>query len=411
MRPPQPRPISGHVFQRKGKRGGVWYAKYRLPDGRQQQKRLGPAWTEKTAPPDGHFTKAKATAHLDQLLAQARQGTLPGMVQTGKTFRDAAEEWLAYCENVRDCKASTMRDYRNMVRVLVREFGDRKVEAIASEDIELWVSGYGGSNRTRQKYLVCLGSIFKRAMKVYGLPRNPADVVERPRVRRAAKIDVLRPEEVLALVRAAEEGRHRKPPEYPIGPKGEAELRRQDEQDAAIFHAAAFAGLRMGELLALRWRDIDFGRRTIHVRENWTHGETTTPKSGTERAVPMADEVAKQLAKIGQREHFTADGDLVFCTSGGRHLGYKSLKDRYRGALKAAGLQEDFRFHNLRHTFGSTVIRHADSREVMEWMGHADLTTTRRYLAFVDREDAAKRVSEAFRLEEPQTPAPATRAA
>ena len=48
------------------------------------------------------------------------------------------------------------------------------------------------------------------------------------------------------------------------------------------------------------------------------------------------------------------------------------------------------------------MIRHADSREVMEWMGHADLTTTRRYLAFVDREDAAKRVSEAFRLEDPQ---------
>ena len=387
MRPPPPRPISGHVFQRKGKRGGVWYAKYRLPDGRQQQKRLGPAWTEKTSPPDGCFTKASAKAHLDGLLAQARQGTLAGMVQTGKTFRDAAQEWLAYCENVRDCKASTLRDYRNMVRVLVREFGDRKVEAITSEDIELWVSGYGGSNRTRQKYLVCLGSIFKRAMKVYGLPRNPADLVERPRVRRAAKIDVLRPEEVLALVRAAE-----------------------SEQDAAIFHTAAFAGLRMGELLALRWRDVDFTRRTIHVRENWTQGETTTPKGGTERAVPMAEEVAERLARLGQREHFVADDDLVFCTARGQHVGYKSLKERYRAALRAAGLREDFRFHNLRHTFGSTVIRHADSREVMEWMGHADLTTTRRYLAFVDREDAAKRVSEAFRLEEPQTPASATRA-
>jgi integrase len=47
------------------------------------------------------------------------------------------------------------------------------------------------------------------------------------------------------------------------------------------------------------------------------------------------------------------------------------------------------------------VIRKADSREVMEWMGHADLSTTRRYLAFVDREDAAKRVSEAFQFEVP----------
>jgi integrase len=348
------------------------------------QKRIGWAWTEKTVPPEGYFTKASAKAHLDQLLAQARQGTLPGMVQTGRTFHAAAEEWLDYCEKVRDCKASTLRDYRNMVRVLDREFGDRKIEAITVEEIELWISGYSGSNRTRQKYLVCLGSIFKRAMKVHGLPRNPADVVERPRVRRAAKIDVLRPEEVLALVRAAE-----------------------SEQDAAIFHTAAFAGLRMGELLALRWRDVDFARRTIHVRENWTQGETTTPKGGTERAVPMAEEVAQRLAKLGQRDHFTADDDLVFCTPRGQHVGYKSLKERYRAALRAAALREDFRFHNLRHTFGSTVIRHADSREVMEWMGHADLTTTRRYLAFVDREDAAKRVSEAFSLEEPQVPAAA----
>jgi integrase len=380
MRQPAPRPISGHVFKRKGKRGAVWYAKLRLPDGRQQKKRLGLAWTEKTAPPDGYFTKGKAQAYLDELLRQARDGSLPGMVKTGKTFADAAAEWLAYCENVRDCKPSTMRDYRNMVRVLDREFGKRKIEAITTEDIDLWISGYGGSNRTRQKYLVCLGSIFKRAMKVYGLPRNPADLVERPRVRRAAKIDVLRPEEVLALVRAAE-----------------------SEQDAAIFHTAAFAGLRMGELLALRWRDVDFTRRTIHVRENWTQGETTTPKGGTERAVPMAEEVAERLARLGQRDHFTTDDDLVFCTARGQHVGYKSLKERYRAALRAADLREDFRFHNLRHTFGSTVIRHADSREVMEWMGHADLTTTRRYLAFVDREDAAKRVSEAFRLE-PQAP-------
>ncbi len=128
MRSPQPRPISGHVLKRKGKRGSVWYAKYRLPDGRQQQKRLGPAWTEKTAPPEGFFTKASARAYLDELLMQARLGTLPGMVQTGKTFSDASADWLAYCENVRDCKPSTMRDYNNMVRVLdprVRRSQDR----------------------------------------------------------------------------------------------------------------------------------------------------------------------------------------------------------------------------------------------------------------------------------------------
>jgi integrase len=256
-------------------------------------------------------------------------------------------------------------------------FGDRKIESITSEEIELRVANRKGADQTLHKYVVVLGGIFKRAMNLYGLPRNPVDIVERPRERRAAKIDVLRPEEVLALVRAAEEGSHRPPPGQHLGPRGLAALHRQDEMDAAIIHVTAFAGLTMGEILALRWRGVDFSRRTIHVRENWTQGETTTPKSGSERAVPMAEEVAQRLARLGQREHFTGDEELVFCTTGGLHLGYKSLKDRFRGALKAAGLREDFRFHNLRHTFGSTVIRHADSREVMEWMGHADPTLSR----------------------------------
>jgi len=360
--------------------------RYRLPDGRQVQKRLGPVWREKGRAAEGYLTKTMAKRQLDELLAQARQGTLPGLVRTERTFAEAADEWLTYCEQVRDCKNSTLRDYRTSVKVLNREFGQRRIEEITSEEIEIWVTEKPGSNRTRQKYLVILGAIFKRAMKLHGLPRNPVDIVERPRVRRAAKIDVLRPEEVLALVRAAE-----------------------TEQDGALIHTAAFAGLRIGELLALRWRDIDFERRTIHVRENWTREETTTPKGGTERAVPMAEEVAQRLARLGQRDHFTTDGDLVFCTQLGEHLGYKSLKERYRGALRSAGLREDFRFHNLRHTFGSTVIRFADSREVMEWMGHADLATTRRYLAFVDRQDAADRVSEAFSLEAPAKPGESVR--
>ena len=82
MRQPAPRPISGHVFKRKGKRGVVWYAKFRLPDGQQQKKRLGPAWTEKTTPPDGYFTKGKAQAHLDEMLRQVWGEEWVGETQT-----------------------------------------------------------------------------------------------------------------------------------------------------------------------------------------------------------------------------------------------------------------------------------------------------------------------------------------
>lgn len=94
-RPPA-QPPSGHVFRVERKRGPVWYAKYRLPDGRQVQKKLGPAWTGRVRPAAGYVTKRQAEAWLDEVLAQARRGELPGMLVTGATVADAAAEWLRY---------------------------------------------------------------------------------------------------------------------------------------------------------------------------------------------------------------------------------------------------------------------------------------------------------------------------
>lgn len=89
------------------KRGPAWYAKYRLPDGRQIQKKLGPAWTDRGRPAAGYFTKRTAEGWLRDTLDAARRGTLPGAVRTGATFADAAAEWLRYVEHDRDCKALT----------------------------------------------------------------------------------------------------------------------------------------------------------------------------------------------------------------------------------------------------------------------------------------------------------------
>jgi integrase len=366
---------TGHVFRREGKRGSAWYAKYRLPDGRQVQKRLGPAWTERGRPAAGYFTKRTAEGWLRDLLDEARRGTLPGMVRTGATFADAAAEWLRYVEHERACKHSTLRDYRIMVGRLNRDFGTKPVEDITRDELERWKSTLIAermANRTLQKYLIVLNGIFKRAIRVWNLPTNPAANVERPRLPRGGNIDVLSGEEVMALVRAAD-----------------------SEQDAAIFLTAAFTGLRQGELLALRWRDVDFGLDLIRVRRNYTQGHEGTPKSGRERAVPMMREVAEALARLSQRERFTGPEDLVFCSDLGGHRSDKRLLARYYKALERAGLRR-LRFHDLRHTFGTHAIRVADPREVMEWMGHADLKTTQIYLQFKPKADAARRLSEAF---------------
>jgi hypothetical protein len=69
---------TGHVFRVERRRGPIWYAKYRLPDGRQVQKKVGPAWTERGRPASGYFTKRLDEEWLRSTLDQARRGTLPG---------------------------------------------------------------------------------------------------------------------------------------------------------------------------------------------------------------------------------------------------------------------------------------------------------------------------------------------
>src|ERR1700692_2988054 len=101
-------PPTGFVFRRRGARSDAWYAKYRLPDGRQVKRRIGPAWTERGRPPEGYYTKRTAERWLADVLDQARRGTLPGMIRTGATFADAAAEFLRYIEHDRARKPSTV---------------------------------------------------------------------------------------------------------------------------------------------------------------------------------------------------------------------------------------------------------------------------------------------------------------
>ena len=72
------RSVSGHIYRHAGKRGEVWRVKYRLPDGRQVHRKLGPVWTGKGRPPHGWFTRKTAQAALQAILTDARRGLCPG---------------------------------------------------------------------------------------------------------------------------------------------------------------------------------------------------------------------------------------------------------------------------------------------------------------------------------------------
>ncbi len=385
MQPERNRPVSGHVFVVDRARGRQWYIKWRDGLG-QHQERLGPVWEHKGAPPEGWFRRPTASgkaptdvlAARDAKLTDARRGDIERLRtgRTGVTFEDAAREWLAHGKGQRALKASTLKDYTSAVeRHLIPEFKRARLDTVDTRRVSRWLTEWIAKHdkpRQAAKLVAILHGIFELARKRHGLKVNPAADVERPRVRYdSTAYDFYSREEVRALRAAA------------------------SDQDGAMYTTAAFAGLRRGELVALRWRDVDFTGRTIRVQGNYSHGEVVTPKSGHGRRVPLASAVAEVLAKLGQREHFTGPEDLVFPNETGGHLDASALRRRYITALKAADLRP-LRFHDLRHTFGSLAIDRASITAVQAWMGHADAKTTMRYLHHKHRPDEADQLDSAI---------------
>ncbi|HEY3434826.1 MAG TPA: tyrosine-type recombinase/integrase, partial [Solirubrobacterales bacterium] len=282
------------------------------------QRKIGPAWTERGRPPAGYYTKRGAEDWLRKVLNEAREGTLPGIVKTDVNFAEAADEWLRYIEHDRGRKPSTVAGYRALLRSqILPTFGELPIESITTSMVEAWIAGVERAPATRTKALVLMHGIFRRARKLYRLPTNPVAEVEKPPTQSSGDIEVFSPEEVMALVRGA-----------------------ASEQDAAIYMTAAFTGLRRGELLALRWRDVDFSGQVIRVRGSYAEGVLTTPKSGKVRSVPLAPSVAEILAKLGQRDQWTGDDDLVFVGQAGGYLDGRALRRRYDKALERANLRK-----------------------------------------------------------------------
>jgi len=415
-------PISGHVFRRKRKSGDRWMAKWRDAEG-QHQVVLGKAWTRRGKPAAGYLTRQGAQRELDAILADARRSHLTSQPRRSSTvtFAEAAREWLRYVEHDRKRRPSTINDYRWIVeRRLLPDFGELALESITTQGIDNWrvelvaaggiADSEGLSARTINKYLGVMHSILKRAQRAYGLAANAAVWAERQPVTRSGDFDVLSATEVEALARAAREGRHRKPPKHPTGFEWRAKLRQQDQQDAAIFLTAAYAGLRLGELRSLRWRDLDFAKRLIHVRHSYVMRNEDAPKSGRVRSVPMIDQVAVALDQLSRRNGWTGEEDLVFVNPSGEHIEDSALRRRFYAALKAAGLKH-IRFHDLRHSFGTLAVQVFPLTDVKAYMGHADIATTMIYVHHVPQVDAAEKLSTALREASTGPPLPAARPA
>ena len=368
-------PTTGHIKLIERQSGPKFYAKYRA-NGEQTTRLIGPAWLKRGRAPEGHFTRPMAEVELHRMMAEASNRRARG---DSVTFEQACDEYLRYVEHVRQIDSATVKDYRGVIDGYLRdEFGELSIDAITPDLIDAYkerlIAEGRLSARVIVRHLTVLHGIFKRARRAYGLERNPAsaDLVERPRVVYTGEFDTFTGEEVELLARGA-----------------------QDEQDGAIYRVAAFTGLRQGELLALRWSDVDFVGGLLHVRRNYTDGREKMPKGKRVRSVPMTPRVVDTLGRLKDRGYLAEDGDLVFCNGVGDYLDSWALRRRYYRALKKAGLRR-IRFHDLRHCFGSAAITKLDAYAVQSYMGHQHYSTTQRYLHHKPRPQDAAALHEAF---------------
>jgi integrase len=427
---PTANPIAAIVIREE--RGAVYYeAKFRH-GGRQIKRRVGPAWLERDEGdwrprrgrvPEGSYDERRAHVAAAQLVAahvkdsQERERVERERDARGVTFREVAHDYLRWLSDVKGAKPSTLADYAYMLAEpgvaykrregesaghIMAALGDPPAAKVTVRDVEAMlatVSATKTSARSVNKHRAIVSAVYGYGMKdaAYGLPVNPAAGTDKRRERRPGVLVFYTPEEIEALARALAAGLHRDAKRPAVGEQEQAENR----QDGEIVRVAAYAGLRQGELVALRWRDVDFTGHALTVARAMSAGIESSTKSGKVRRVPLPDQAAAALDRLSRRADYTGRDELVFCSAYGRALNGSALRRRFKRARDAAKLRP-LRFHDLRHTYGSLLAAAGvDLVTIQSAMGHAALTTTSRYLHARPASEQAEVFTRAFQGSSP----------
>ena len=368
---------TGALYVRRDAQGrATWYGKWRV-GARQVKRRIG---TVRQAGSRQGLTRAQAERELRRKI----ESTIPTIaVGERRTVEEAGEQLVSHLGAL-GRKPSTLNTYRSLLRAhLSTGLGGLTLDRIEPVHVERLVASmrHGGAGaKLTCNALTLLFQIFEFGRRKGWCETNPVKEVDRPDVEEHQDIRFLSMEEVEALLGAVSD-------DEVLGPT-----------DRALYLTAAMTGLRQGELLALRWRDVDWPAARLRVRRNYVRGHWGTPKSRRgSRSVPMVDRVAGELERHFQRSAFQGDEDLVFAhPQSGEVLDHSALVRRYKKALRAAGVRE-VHFNDLRHTFGTRMAAAGvPLRTLQEWMGHRDFKTTLIYADYAPSAHETEMAERAF---------------
>jgi integrase len=371
----------GSISRRKN---GGWIAQYSVYtlEGRKRKTIYG-------------RTRAEVSEKLIKAMADRDGGIV---YETGKlTVGDYLDRWLR--DSVKGTvKETTYANYSYITRVHISPaLGRVKLKNLTPAHVRGF---YGEKARTNlsaatvKKMHVVLRRALSHAVSDGVIPRNAADNVKPPRA--SAPGEEIRPLNSVECCAFLEASR--------------------GERLEALYVLAVHCGLREGELLALRWEDVDLevANPALLVRHTLTRGEDgrgyvigASTKSGKGRRVRLTRQAVASLKdhrmrQLEERMSLTGlwqDQDLVFPNNIGFLLNPSNLRNRSFKRIKArSGVREDLRFHDLRHTCATLLLREGvNAKVVSEMLGHASIVITLNTYTHVlpDMQDSAADAMEA----------------
>jgi integrase len=348
----------GSIYRRKN---GTWEAKITLEDGRRKSI-YGK-------------TRKEVQEKLKIALREQQQGTLVTAPQ--QKLEQFLYNWLDTQKH--RVRPRTYERYEEIVRLhIIPELGHHYVQKLTAQQIEAFYAKKireGYKPVTVASFHVVLHKAFATAVRWNLVARNVCDLVTPPRGE-AVEVQPLSLEQIRKLLAVAVTRG------YPM---------------EGLLTLALATGMRRGELLGLKWQDIDFATSTLHVRrimtrvpsklkteENKGYVEANPKTKKSRRSIRIApfaltalqrhreaqEEVKKKAGRLWQ------DHDLVFCTSIGTPLNPERVREPFKALLKEAGLP-DIRFHDLRHSAATLLLAMGiHPKIVQEMLGHSNIAMT-----------------------------------
>ncbi|MGB6063577.1 MAG: site-specific integrase, partial [Desulfomonilaceae bacterium] len=260
------------------------------------------------------------------------------------------KDYETYSASVHTPKTQTT--YRTAFREFIRVEGDHPLPVIGIRHIEhfLSVKKVEASEWTARKYYISLASAFEKAVSWGMLEANPFRKVSKPKVREV--LPAFFTEMDFRLFLSAN----------------------KDKDFGELCITALLTGLRLGELLSLHWKDIDFETKTLLVQNR----DGFTTKSKRSRVVPLSEVLFKVL--LERKNQVRTESEFVFPNRFGQKLVETTIEHKFKVTVRRAGLNDKLHFHSIRHSFASALVMAGVSLyAVQKLLGHSTSKMTEIY--------------------------------